>query len=354
MPKAKPESLLPLGETIDRLTLLELRPGSHIAWGLVGRLYEGLRRKVNYPQCLLGAEKLFQAVKRNDLIIIITGWAVPPYIPIGETDGPLGAASLARAINFGLKAKVLVLTDQGQVDMIKATCRSAELRIVPPEAILKTPLAIAVMPFPFADHESSRREAARLLREFAPSAAISIERAGRNERDVYHTALGADMSGWTAKLDYVLTEARQAGVLTIGIGDWGNEAGLGKIIDHVREFMPNGAKCTCPCGHGMATVVEADVTIVSICANLGAYGITACLSALLEQPELLQGAEIEENMIRECIRNGGMEGVQAAPSLQWPVDSIPHDAYVNVAKLMRSAVEQSMRHIPLYRQEIGI
>ena len=100
--------LAPLGETIDRLTLLELRAGNLPMWGLVDQLYQRLRSKVGRPQSLLGAEKLMENVKQDDLVILISGFAVPPWIPVGETDGPLGAASLARAANLGLKARALV------------------------------------------------------------------------------------------------------------------------------------------------------------------------------------------------------------------------------------------------------
>lgn len=134
--------------------------------------------------------------------------------------------------------------------------------------------------------------------------------------------------------------------------NWGNEAGLGAIKDKTREIMPRGAKCRCPCGKGIATTVEADVTLVVTCSNLGAYGITACLSALLNKPDVLQDAEVEEQMIRECIRAGGMESIQALSSIKTPVDAMPMDAYVGVVKLMKAVVKQELTEIPLAGAEI--
>ncbi len=341
-----------LGETIDRLTLLELRPRSFEAWGTIPQLYETARKTTGGPLTLLAADKLVQAVKPDDLVIILTGFAVPPLIPIGETDGPLGAASLARAVNFGMKANTLVLTDDYQVDLISATCRSAELRVYTPGDIRTIPQATAVQAFPLTDHEKSKGEAKRILDDLAPSAVIAIERSGRNAKGVYHTGFGSDMSSSTAKIDYVLTEAKERGILTIGIGDLGNEAGMGTIIDEVRRVVPAATKCHCPCGQGIATAVDAEVTLASECSNLGAYGITACISALLDKPELLQSPELEEYMIREILRNGGMEGGQANPSLQAPVDMIPREAYVAMLTIMKYAVQQALTEIPVYRADV--
>ena len=343
--------LTPLGETIDRLTILELRPRSFPTWGLVSHLYETVRNKIGGPLSLLAAERLMQAVKPDDLVIIITGFAVPPWIPIGESDGPLGAASLARALNYGLKARALVLTDDYQIDLISSTCKSAELRVYPPKDIA-IPQATVVQAFPLSSPEASRQEAKRILDELAPSAVVSIERAGRSSNDIYHTAFGSDMSSWNARIDYVLTEAKERGILTIGIGDLGNEAGMGTIVDEVRRVVPNATKCRCPCAQGVATAVDSEITVAAICSNFGAYGITACISALLGKPDVLQRPELEEHMIRECVRSGGMEGAQANPSLEIPVDMIERDACVSVVRLMGSAVRQSLKEISFYRGEM--
>jgi hypothetical protein len=340
-----------LGETIDKLTLLELRPKNFPTNGLVDKLYAHLRERVDRPHSLLAAGKLKEAVNADETVIIITGFAVPPVIPIGETDGPLGAASLARAINFGLKGKVLILVDECQVDMLESTCRAAELRVVRKEHFGSLPHSTAVHDFPLTTMKESREIARQILDDYNPSAVISVERAGRNEKGVYHTAFGHDMSGWTPKIDSVIDEARRRNVLTIGVGDWGNEAGLGTLKGKIEEIMPNGSHCRCPCGKGIATTVEADIPLVVTCSNLGAYGMTACLSALLGISELLQDVEIEEQMIRECLRNGGMEAVQAIPSLKTPVDAISKEGYFGVLRLMRAAVEQALREIPLSRAE---
>ena len=344
--------LSPLGETIDRLCLLELRPRNVMTWGVISHLYETVRKKTGGPLTLLAADRLMQAVKPGDLVIIITGFAVPPWIPVGETDGPLGAASMARALNFGLKANVLILTDDYQVGLIEATCKAAELRVVPPGELPGRHQVTAVQAFPLTSSERSREVAKETLDALTPSAVACMERAGRNSKGVYHTGFGLDMSGSTAKADYVMTEAKERGILTIGIGDLGNEAGMGTIVDEIRRVIPLGQKCRCPCGEGIATVVDSEVTVAAVCSNWPAYGITACISAMLGEPDLLQDAELEEHMIRECVRNEGMEGFQANSSLKVPVDQMHKDAYVGVLSLMGSAVQQALNEVSFYRPEM--
>jgi thiamine pyrophosphate-dependent acetolactate synthase large subunit-like protein len=70
------------------------------------------------------------------------------------------------------------------------------------------------------------------------------------------------------------------GVLTVGIGDGGNEIGMGNIYDTVRKVVPYGDQCKCPAKCGIADSTLVDVTVVATVSNWGAYGIEACLAAL--------------------------------------------------------------------------
>lgn len=66
--------------------------------------------------------------------------------------------------------------------------------------------------------------------------------------------------------------ARQRGVLTIGVGDPGNEIGMGAIADTVKRLLPYGAECQCSCAGGVADATEVDVVVPGTCSNWGAYG----------------------------------------------------------------------------------
>ncbi|HVJ82677.1 MAG TPA: glutamate cyclase domain-containing protein, partial [Planctomycetia bacterium] len=100
---------------------------------------------------------------------------------------------------------------------------------------------------------------------------IAIERPGRTATGKYYTMRGLDISAQVAPIDRLLLE-RPAGTTTIGVGDGGNEAGMGKAINSVAAHVPNGAL--------IASVVPADFLVAAGTSNWGAWGIAAGLSLL--------------------------------------------------------------------------
>jgi hypothetical protein len=180
-----------------------------------------------------------------------------------------------------------------------------------------------------------------LYDEVSPAAVIAVERLGHNSKDVYHTAFGNDISAIVPRMDYLMDLANQAGVLTIGIGDWGNEAGLATYSKQVEAIMPFGGRCKCPCQAGIVTSVVSQIPIVATCSNLGAYGVTALVALLVGNNRVLQPNTVEEYMLQECMRMGGAEGYHAVVSMTKPVDTITHEAYMAVFSLMHQVLEQA-------------
>ena len=85
---------------IDRLATIEARTGGRKDRGIIAPLYDAAREKVgNRPISLVAAERMRQAIKPGDNVILTCGMAGMPVVPFGETDGPLGVASLARAVS---------------------------------------------------------------------------------------------------------------------------------------------------------------------------------------------------------------------------------------------------------------
>ncbi len=63
-------------------------------------------------------------------------------------------------------------------------------------------------------------------------ALVAIERTGRAADGHYYTMRGRDMSHITAPIDDIFLFAAQKGTTkTIGIGDGGNELGMGKVAE---------------------------------------------------------------------------------------------------------------------------
>src|SRR5215471_17909754 len=92
-----------LGDNVDRLCTLDLRPPGPTS-GYIGRFYQAVRVLTNAPLTLAAAQCLHQITPQST-IAIATGFCHPERLPYGETDGLLGAASLARAVRRGLACR---------------------------------------------------------------------------------------------------------------------------------------------------------------------------------------------------------------------------------------------------------
>jgi hypothetical protein len=295
-----------VGETIDKLVMSDFRP-AHLEQGLLDKIYKAAREKMGRPLTMLAAERLREAVAPDSVAIISTGFVFPPHFPVGEMDGPPGAAALGKILNKGLGAKVLFLTEDAAVNTMAATCSGAGIKLYDYEFFNSISRCVSIKSFP-VDEKAADLETVKILDELKPSAIITFEKIGPNRAGVYHTALGGDMSPWTCKVDRLVDAARGKGTLTVGVGDYGNEIGFGVIEDTVREVTKYGKKCQCPCGQGMGTITKTDVLVVAAMSNWGGYGIETCLAILLEDLSLIHDTETERRIIEQCSLAGASDG----------------------------------------------
>lgn len=296
-PPTRPAGILP-ADIEER----KFRPGK------IHLLYDAARQKHGRPLTLLAAEKLIEKVDKGSGVLLLTGVLHPVHLPRGETDGPPGAAILARALDIASDAKSVVLSEPETSDVMAQTCIGAGLVPMELDVAKKRPHSVVIRGFPKSGVEEAKREARKLIDDTNPSAVIAIERKGRNPKGHYHSILGTSRTETEAKLDYAIDEARSRGILTIGIGDNGNEIGFGNIFDVVRDVQPFGGKCQCPCQGGVATVVETDVLVPASTSNWGAYGVAACMAILLGMPEVMHTAEMERRILTNCADTGCADG----------------------------------------------
>jgi hypothetical protein len=339
-----------LGEVVDRLISVQYfmsGGGSALTRKPVtGVLYEAAREKAGAPLSYLAAKALADNVKRGDTVFITTGLVAPPYM-IAEGDGPIAAATLARAVDVGLDATPFILCEAVVLKAMEALCQAAGLMPSTPELAVGTPRKVVILPFPL-DEERARREAARLLDQFHPKAIVAIEKLSKNAKGVYHNGFGIDVSSVQAKVDYLFDMGRQRGIATIGVGDGGNEIGTACMADAVRKVVPTGAKCGCPCESGIAAATEADYCVFGSKSNYGGFAVEACLAAGLERPEILHS----ETVGRRVHEAGAAMGlVDPFTGLAFGWDDFPVDKNVNelVVNLMRYML--LVRVVPRWYQD---
>ncbi len=324
-----------VGENLDQLTLMDMRGDG------VGRaLYAASRAAGDVPLSLRAARALLAALRAGGPLLVLTGFRVPPW-GVPETDGLMGSALLAAAIDRVAGAPVVCAVEAEVVGALAAAMHATGLGVTRElGAASRLPHVVTVLAYTGAEPDPAA--AARALADrIAPSACVAVERPGRNVNGRYHLALGRDVSDWIAPVDDLYEEVRRRGVLTVAIGDFGNELGMGAIADAVRRETPAGTDCGCGCGGGVACPIEADVTIACSVSDWGAYALAACLSHVGRDPTALVGGDVYRRVCEAAIAAGAIDGTS---NLAIPhVDGVDDGYNGRLLETMRAVVRYPNR-----------
>jgi hypothetical protein len=328
---------------IDRLITVDVK-----ARGSISILYQHARKKLGEPLTMMAARKLKERATPESVVMIATGWPDRPWITpsIAELDGPPGAAALARGLHVGLGIVPFIVIEEQLCDAMMACLTGAGFRVMEPSeaiACATSPSPIhgaAILPFP-VDTDEARERAEELIAQFSPTAVIAIEKGGMNEKGIIHNGRGVDTTADMAKADMLMREALSNDILTIGIGDGGNEIGMGTIREVIREYIPYGAKCQCPCGAGLAPVTRTDVLVTAAVSNWGGYGIDAALAILCENPDVLHNPETEARILRMGADAGLIDGMtgHCIPG----ADGMVHTMHQAMVTLLAGIVEAALK-----------
>ena len=246
-----------------------------------------------------------RALRGARRVLIVTGFTVEPNMP--ETDGPPGAAVLGRALRR-LGARVSYVTDAPNVPLL--------------EAVLKTldePADVMLYP---AVADGARR----LLASEKPTHLVAIERPGRNRAGDYLNMRGDSVAAWNLPVDELFLVRGTQRPVTVGIGDGGNEIGMGAARAKIARLDPLRSR--------IASLVRVDHLVVAGVSNWGAYGVVAALGHLTGH-DLLHTPEVERRLIAACVAAGACDGVtrRREPT----VDSLGVDTHAGVVDLLRLA-----------------
>jgi hypothetical protein len=282
---------------------------------------------------------------------IVTGFYIPhAKPPCGETDGPLGAMFFARAL-IPLGAKVVLATDAFCTRPLRVGLEACGLADVVPLITLPSPEG-KLSPQDYTGNflDQVRERVGPLthliaLERAGPShtpASLGLQAGSKSadrerflrevparEHDRYHTMSGRDVTAHMSPAHWLFEEAPKArAIKTIGIGDGGNEIGMGKIPwDIIRRNVPGCALIACR--------VETDYLIVCGVSNWGAYGLAAAayrLSGIQPDADLFN-IERERELLRIMVEQGPLvDGVSGDPSVT--VDGLPFERYARPLRQM--------------------
>jgi hypothetical protein len=330
-----------VGEAIDSLCTIDIT-----GRGVVRALSAAARAAQGGSLCLAAARELVQRVRPGDVVIIATGLPTYPWFS-GEQDGPVGAATLARALVLALGARPVIVTEATHIEICRAAVRGAGLYPRGLDDALRLPTTVGVVEFPI-DPQQAERDATRLLEQLQPKAMIAIERPGANEHGHYHSAKGFRLTDHCAKVDILFAEGKTAGVFTLGIGDGGNELGCAVVKDTVIAEVPYAAVCQCPCGGTVVPVFVPDHLVISAISNWGAYGVEAALAFLLERREVLHGRDVDRRVHELC---AAAEANNNGPGLLDPgTDAVPVEIHGHLVELLGFVITSGMDFGRLYKE----
>lgn len=272
-------------DTIENIILHHSNRGMHL-----------LREKLPENYCREAAQDILSWERGN--VLLTTGFYVAGY---AETDGPVGTVMLAKALNK-LGYHAVIVTDE--------YCRG----FFEPERIETV----------YMKNSDGEPFCAELIEKFKPVGMISIERCGQNTQDDYANMRGVSIKENTAPVDMLF--AKYLGQIpTIGVGDGGNEIGMGNMKDVIAEKLS-----LIPCK------VCVDRLVIATVSNWGAYGIVAYLALLSGDKSLLPGYKWVASYLKSIVALGSVDGVskENVPS----VDGFPQEIEEEIMSDLTAAV----------------
>ena len=228
------------------------------------------------PGYYLRAAQLLQ--NATGRVLIGTGF---PVAGTYETDGPVGAIALYRALE-ALGAEPILVCGTPLADAIANDYRVHKISLGEPAV--------------------SKVEAQTALQQYQPSLVISTERPGMAADGKYYNMRGEDISSACASFDYFLSSASCP---TIGIGDGGNEIGMGNVASAVEQLSISPSI--------IPSAICCDELLIADVSNWAAHGLIAMLSVLRGQDMLVDWDNFA--ILQYLSDRGSVDGVTRENSL---------------------------------------
>ena len=222
------------------------------------------------------------SLMRGRHVVITTGFYIAAAGAI-ETDGPPGAIILATALQKLGKRVTLLVDDHAA----RIMARGLDVMAASVETVATAPGA------PIAPDSLFQSDTTHFL---------AIERAGRSADGRYYNFAGRDITAHVAPVDDLFEEARETGIVTIGIGDGGNELGMRRVAEAVDRHLAVEPPISCS--------VDADYCICAGVSNWGGYGMTALLSRLTGE-RLLPPLSRLNTLLAAIVDAGAVDGISA-------------------------------------------
>ncbi len=292
---------------------------------------------------LAGAAQLL--VNDSHSVCLVTGFFIPMAQPTAEeprgyaeTDGPLGTALLASVLH-SMGRSVRVVTDENCGHVVRIAVSALGLD---PACVLVAPLQSSQWREDFWSSGFGRDLGTLIaIERVGPShtsESFSRTYADQAKRAEFATAVdeadrghcfnmrGLNIDEFTGDLHKLFDEFRvhHPQGHTIGVGDGGNEIGMGRFAwAELRRRLPPAVGAKIPCR------IAADRTILAGTSNWGAYALAAAACVLTSQTRLLKPHTTQSQLdcLESIVRDGlAVDGVTRRQEAT--VDGLPFLTYI--------------------------
>ncbi len=221
-----------------------------------------------------------ESLMGGEHILLTTGFFIKNAGVI-ETDGPPGAIILADAL-IKLGKSVTIIVDSHSVDIMKAGFSSINRDI-------------EIIGYDRDDNLLEKNPVRPDTTHF-----IAIERPGQAADGKYYNFRGDDISAAVSPVDQLFRYCSGKGIVTIGIGDGGNELGMGIVSGNVDLHVAPGRAFSCK--------TDALHCVCAGVSNWAGYGKAALLSLMAEE-NLLPSPEVFARILNAVVDAGAVDGV---------------------------------------------
>lgn len=225
-----------------------------------------------------------------------------------ETDGPPGTAILAGALEQ-LGIPVRILTDRHSVNVFRDVCAQINFKGEITDIASLTANSLSSVDY--------------------PSHFVALERPGKSVDGDYYNFRGISISEFTDDADSLFEAAERAGSVTIGIGDGGNELGMGNYRERVEKELVYDRP--------FAAAVGSSYPLCAGVSNWGGYALAGILS-VLSGKDLMPHSSIIDVLLDRCVKNGCVDGVSGKPESS--VDGLRYNTDAVIFDMIRSVVRQ--------------
>ncbi|MCT7298256.1 DUF4392 domain-containing protein [Ralstonia sp. CHL-2022] len=275
-----------------------------------------------------GTEDAATALKDTQRILLVTGFTVGRDPVSGralpETDGPVGTAEMAAKLALAGR-DMTIATDSANMPVVQSVLAS-----------LDGGHLVKLEPFDAKRGQPARDAANELLDRVQPDAVVAIELPARNADGDYLNMRGISVAEVNAPKDQIVLEAnKRTGIVTVGVGDGGNEAGMGSLRSNIPPVTLADNTTI-----DFASTVPVKYPVTAWNSNFGAQAILANMLHQMGRMDLMTTPEELHAAIKASVDAGAVDGVSRKSEAS--VDGFPSQVHQGMLVLLREA----MNHMP--------